>query len=115
MNIIQKLTETDIDNIDVRSQIEHQVQIQETKGSGWIFDKIISMKIGFYKPGEINGLRYVKTSLRSNAILNLENNDKHCFLWSILASLLPCQNDHPNRVSIYEQNFSVLKLKVLIS
>ena len=28
------LTESDIDNIDVRSQLEHQIQIQETKESG---------------------------------------------------------------------------------
>ena len=34
------LTESDIDNIDVRSQLEHPIQIQETKESGWIFDKI---------------------------------------------------------------------------
>ena len=34
------LTESDIDNIDVRSQLKHHIQIQETKESGWIFDKI---------------------------------------------------------------------------
>ena len=41
------LTETDIDNIEVESQLEHQIQIQETKETGWIFDRINSMKIGF--------------------------------------------------------------------
>ena len=39
LKIINNLTESDIDNIDVRSQLEHQIQIQETKESGWIFDK----------------------------------------------------------------------------
>ena len=34
------LTESDIDNIDVRSQLEHQIQMQELKDSGWIFDKV---------------------------------------------------------------------------
>ena len=43
------LTESDIDNIDARSQLEHQIQNQEMKESGWIFDKINSMKI-FIKP-----------------------------------------------------------------
>ena len=33
----------------------------------------------------MNGRSYVKTPLRSNAILNVENDDKYCFLWSILA------------------------------
>ena len=38
LKIIHNLTESDIDNIDVRSQLAHQIQIQETKESGWIFD-----------------------------------------------------------------------------
>ena len=87
LNINQKLSESDINNIDVKSQIEHQIQFQETKESGWIFDKINSMKITFNKTVEINGLSYFKIPLRSNAILNIENNDKYCFLWSISAYL----------------------------
>ena len=66
LNINHNLTESDIDNIDVKSQLEHQ--IQETKESGWLFDKINSMKVRFYKTGEINGSNYVKVPLRSNAI-----------------------------------------------
>ena len=46
--------------------------------------------------------------MRSNAILNVENNDKYCFLWSILAYLHPCNNNHPNRVSNYRQYFHEL-------
>ena len=41
--------------------------------------------------------------LRSNAILNIENDKKYCFLWSVLAYLHPCNNNHPNRVSNYRQ------------
>ena len=68
LNINHNLTETDIDNIDVKSQSEHQIQIQETKKSGWIFDKTNSMKIRFYKTGELNGSSYVEKHLRSNAL-----------------------------------------------
>ena len=75
------LTESDIDNIDVRSQLEHQTQIQEAKESGCIFDKINSMKISFYKTVELNGTSYVNIPLRSNAILNIQYNDKYCFVW----------------------------------
>ena len=93
LKINNNLTESDIDIIDVRSQLEHQIQIQETKESGWIFDKINSMKISFYKT-ILNGTSYVKIPLRSNAILNIQNNDKYCLIWSILASLHPCENTH---------------------
>ena len=80
------------------------------KESGWIFDKINSMKTSFYKTGELNGTSYVKIPFRASAILNIQNMDKYCFLWSILVSLHPCENDHPNRVSNYKQYFNELNI-----
>ena len=73
------------------------------------------MKISFYKTTELNGTSYVKNPLRSNAILNIQNNDKYCFIWSILASLHPCEHTHPSRVNNYIQYFNELNFKVLIS
>ena len=100
LKIIHNLTQTDIDNIDVKSPLEHQIQQQEMKDSGWRFDKINSMTVYFYKTGDLNGSNYGKTPLRSNAILNIENKDKYCFLWALSAFLHPCNNNHLNRVSI---------------
>ena len=81
------------------------------KVSGWRFDKNNSMTVYFCKIGKINGQTYVKTLLESNAILNNENNDKYCFLWSVLAYLQPFNKNHPNRVSHYRQYFSKLDIK----
>ena len=67
LKINKNLTESDIDKIDVRSQLEHQIQIQETKESGWIFDKINSMQISFYKTTEFDGTSYVRIPLRTSA------------------------------------------------
>ena len=111
LKINNNLTESDIAHTDVRSQLEHQFQMQELKESGWIFDKINSMKISFYKTTELDGTSYVKIPLRSNAILNIQNNDKYCFIWSMLASLHPCENDHPSRVNIYLQYFKELNFQ----
>ena len=111
LKINHNLTETDIDNIDVRSQLEQKIQNQEMKESGWIFHKFNSMKISFYKTVEFNGTSYVKIPLRSNVILNVQKNDKYCFIWSILANLHPCENDHPNRVSNYLQKFNELNFQ----
>ena len=110
LNINHNLTQTDIDNIDIQSPVEHQIQQQEMKDSGWRFDKINSMTIYFYQTGIMNGSNSVKIPLRSNAILNIENNDKCCFLWSILVYLHPCNNNHPNRVSNYKQYFDELNI-----
>ena len=111
LNINQNLTQTDINNIDVVSQLEHQKQQQEMKDSGWRVDKINSMTVYFYETNEMNGSNYVKIPLRSNAILNIENNGKYCFLWSILASIHPCSNNHPNRVSQYKKLFNELNIQ----
>ena len=78
------------------------------KDTGWRFVKIDSMTVYFYKTGEMNGLGYVKIPLRSSAILIFENDDKFCFLWSILIYLRPCNNNHRNRVSIFKQHFKEL-------
>ena len=88
----------------------HQIQIQETKESGWIFDKINSLRIRFYKTGELSGSSFVKIQLRPNSILKIENNDKHCFLWLILAYLHPRENSHPSIVRNYIQYFSELNI-----
>ena len=48
--------------------------------------------------------------MRSNDILNIENNIKRCFIWSILAYIHPCNNNHPNRVSNYKQYFNELNI-----
>ena len=111
LNINHKLIETDINNIDVKSQLEHQIQFQETKASGWKFDKINSMAMSFYKTCEMNGRSFVKNALRSAAILNTENDDKFCFICSILAELHHCNNNHPNRVSHYRQFFKELNIE----
>ena len=111
LNINHNLTETDINNINVVSPLEYQIQQQEMKDSGWRFDKINSMTIYFYETTEMNGSNYIKIPLRSIAILNVENNDKYCSLWSILAYLHPCNNNHPNRVSNYRQYFNELNIQ----
>ena len=43
--------------------------------------------------------------------MNIENNDKYCFLWSILAFLHPCNNNHLDRVSNYRQYFIELNVQ----
>ena len=112
LNVNNNLTETDIDNIDVKSQLEHQIQVQETEKSGWFFDGINSTKIRFYKTGESDGSTYVKIPLRSNALINIKNIDEYCFIWSILASLHSSDNDHSNRVTNYKQFFNELNINV---
>ena len=68
------------------------------------------MTIYFYKTQELNGSSYVKLPLRSNAILNIQNDDKYCFIWSILAHMFPV-SDNPQRVSNYKKYFNQLNIQ----
>ena len=110
LNINHKLTQTDIDNKDIKSPLEHQIRQQEMKISGWRSDKINSMTVYFYKTGELNRSNYVKIPLTSNAMLNFGNNGKYCFLWSKLVFLDPFNKKHPDRVSNYRQYFNELNI-----
>ena len=49
--------------------------------------------------------------MRPSGILNTENDDKYCSLWSILASLHPRNDNGPNRVSNFRQDFDELNLQ----
>ena len=69
------------------------------------------MTVYFYKTSDIIRSIYVKIPLRSNATLNIENKDKYCFLWSVLACLHPCNNTHPNIVSNYRQCFIEMNIQ----
>ena len=60
LNINHNLTESDLDKIDIKSPLEHQIEQQEMTNSGWRFDKTNSMTVYFYKTGELNGSNYVK-------------------------------------------------------
>ena len=73
------LAESDLDNTDIRSQLENQIQQQEKKDSGWRFDKNISMIFCFFQTCIMNGSNYIKRPLRRSAILNVENDDKYSF------------------------------------
>ena len=106
LNVNRNLTETHIDKIDVKTQLEQEVQNQETKDSGWRFDKTNSRTIYLYKTTELNALIWVRFLLRSSAILNNASDDKFCFFCSIIVRLHPCENIHPNKVSNYRQNFN---------
>ena len=111
LTINHNLTQTDIDKTDVRSPLEYPIQQQGKKDSGWRFDKNNSLTVYFHKTVVLNGSKYDKFPLRSNAILNTEINDKYCFIWSVLAYLLPCKNNHPKRVTNYKHFFNELNIK----
>ena len=109
LKINQNLTRADINEINIESQLKTQIENQEMKESGWRFNKINSMTIFFYKTTELNGSCYVKVPIRCSTILNSQNDDKYCFIWSILAHLHPVDS-HSTRILNYKEYFNDLKI-----
>ena len=110
LNRTNNLTQSEIDNVDIQWDLEARKQNLEMQESGWIFRRVNSMTISYYNTGNMDGSSYVKIPLRSSAIVNIKNDDKYCFLWSIPAKLHPCENN-PNRVSKYEPYFNELNIE----
>ena len=111
LNMTNNLTQSEIDNVNIQWNVEARKQNLEMRESGWIFQRVNSMTISFYNTGIMDASSYIKVPLRSSAILNIKNNDKYCFLWSILAKLHPSENSHPDRVSNYEPYFNELDIE----
>ena len=72
------------------------------------------MTIYFSNTTEMKGSSYVKIPLRNVASLKIQNDDKFCFMWSIIAHFPPIadsKNGKPRRVSNYRQNFKELNIQ----
>ena len=110
LSMVNNLTQSEIDNANIQWEVEARKQNLEMRESGWNFQRVNSMTISFYNTGNMARPSYVKIPLRSSAILNIKNNDKHCFLSSILAYLHPCENNS-NIVSSYRDYFNELNIE----
>ena len=82
------------------TDLDNEIENRDMEGSGWDIQGINHLKIYFHKTNVLNGLTYIKFPIRTNSILNIQNKDTYCFLWSILASIHPVDKD-PQRVSKY--------------
>ena len=75
-------------------EIMEKLADYQISGSGWYFKEVISFEIHTvdYKP--IKGGSYIPLPdfiMRKKAIINMENKDDKCFLWSVLRYLHPVQ------------------------
>ena len=92
---IDNLTRIQLSEIDALNSVDNEIQRQETQGSGWNLQGIIYLKLYIHKTNALNGMTFVKFPKRTKSILNFQNIDTYCFLWSILASSHPVDERSP--------------------
>lgn len=84
-----------------REELENVV----TRGSGWTIDSIELLQLNIAKYEPLKGSSYLPLPefiAKKKAIINVQNKDDKCFMWSVLAKLHPAQKD-PQRVTKYKQ------------
>ena len=78
--------------------------------SASIFDSIKKITVKMFKYHDIRAFSYCKlpkSFCNSKSLVNIQNNDNYCFLWSILAHKYKVDN-HREKVSHYENPFHEL-------
>lgn len=79
-------------------------ELQEC-GSGWTLHEIISLTIHYNKFVQFRGSSFLElpSAIKNQkAIINIQNNDKKCFMWAILSALHPVKQN-AERLLNYER------------
>lgn len=94
----------------------------ESQGSGWSLSDIIELCVNNNKYVCFSGSSYIslpKDIKKKKAIINVDNQDQKCFVWSVLSALLnkrtkkkPIKN--PQRVSYYKHMIHELDLTDIV-
>ena len=79
------------------------IDIYQRNGCNWYFKEVVRLEIHTvdYKP--IRGSSYILLPdfiMRKKAIINIQNRDNKCFLWSVLRYLHPANRDENRRTDL---------------
>ena len=64
IDVIDNLTRIQLNDLDVMNSLDNEIQKREMEGSGWNIQGINYLKISFHKTNALNGMTYVKFSIR---------------------------------------------------
>lgn len=104
-------------NENVQGKVLSKVEDFQEKDSGWSLVEILNLTVNINKYVPLGGglSTYVEVPeaiKRKKAVVNIENNDSYCFLWSVMAALHPVKNN-VNRMSSYQHFSSELEYEGL--
>ena len=97
------LEETDVSELynEMVEEIEEEIQkVQNAEGSGWQFLKVIKLVLHTTRWEPLYGSSYMPLDpylANKKALINMQNEDDKCFMWSVLRALYPKDN-HPERI-----------------
>ena len=89
------------------------IEFYQKAGSGWYFKEVVNLEIHTVDYRPIMGSSYIPLPdfiMRKKAIINIQNRDNKCFLWSVLRYLHPANRDE-NRLTDLKQYENDLNTK----
>ena len=98
--ILMETDENEIYDEMVEEILEEMRKAQDAVGSGWRFVRVIKLVLHTTKWEPLNGSSYIPLDpylANKKALINMQNEDDKCFIWSVLRALYPKDN-HPERV-----------------
>jgi len=110
---INKVRDVDIGNIarELSAQVEHW----NSRGSGFIIERLKNFIICITKFCPLRGFSYIPTPKRiadKVCTVNVRNGDQKCFVWSMLASLYPTKKnaERTSKYLPYEHSLNTANL-----
>ena len=98
--VLEGTDESELYN-EMVEEIEEEIQkVQEAEGSGWQFLKVIKLVLHTTRWDPINAGSYIdlpEALKNKKAIINMQNEDEKCFMWSVLRALYP-KDTNPQRI-----------------
>ena len=97
------LMETDENEIydEMVDEIEEEMQkTREAVGSGWRFERVIKLVLHTTRWEPLYGSSYIPLDpylANKKSIINIQNEDDKCFMWSVLRALYP-KDTNPQRI-----------------
>ena len=97
------LMETDENEIydEMVEEIEEEMQkARDVEGSGWQYERVIKLVLHTTKWEPLYGSSYMPLDpylANKKALINMQNEDDKCFMWSVLRALYPKDN-HTERI-----------------
>ena len=101
-------------------EIFNNLSIYQKNGSGWYFKEVVRLEIHIVEYKPLRGGYYIplpENIMRKKAIINMQNKDDKCFLWSILRYLHPIQMNEARLTDLkkYENDLKFYEIKFPVS
>ena len=98
--VLEGTDESELYN-EMVEEIEEEIQkVQEAEGSGWQFLKVIKLVLHTTRWEPLYGGSYIPLDpylANKKALINIQNEDDKCFMWSVLRALYP-KDTNPQRI-----------------